>query len=293
MREFTQAELQIFFDPEKIEDHPKFDEIKNYKIRAYFVKNRESGKVEEITCEQMMHHLPRFYVYHMAKVQQFFFEVLRLPRELFRFRQLADEEKAFYNKYHWDIEVSLESLGGFVEVGGIHYRTDHDLSGHQKVSKKEMDVFVDGKRFVPHVLELSFGVDRNLYALLELAYKEDGERALFSFPRQIAPFSCAVFPLVSKDGLDERALDVKEHLKDSGFAVFYDDSGSVGRRYRRMDEIGVPVCITVDHKTLEDRTVTLRDRDSMRQSRVKISELAEKLKRFMKGEHVESLGHLV
>lgn len=293
MREFTQAELQIFFDPEKIEHHPKFDEVKHYKIRAYFVKNRESGQVEELTCEQMLHYLPQFYVYHMAKVQQFFFEVLRLPKELFRFRQLADDEKAFYNKYHWDIEVSLESLGGFVEVGGVHYRTDHDLAAHQKISKKDMDVFVDGRRFVPHVLELSFGVDRNVYALLELAYREEGERTVFSFPRQIAPFHCAVFPLVNKDGLDSRAEELKEFLKDSGFSVFYDDSGSVGRRYRRMDEIGVPACITVDHKTLEDHTVTIRDRDSMKQVRVKIGELPEKLKRFLKGEHIESLGTAV
>ncbi|HLC67339.1 MAG TPA: glycine--tRNA ligase, partial [archaeon] len=109
MREFTQAELQMFFDPEKIEEHPKFNEVRNYKLRAYFVKNHESGHVEELTCEQMLDHLPQFYVYHMAKVQQFFLNVLKLPPNLFRFRQLADEEKAFYNKYHWDIEVMLES----------------------------------------------------------------------------------------------------------------------------------------------------------------------------------------
>jgi glycyl-tRNA synthetase len=293
MREFTQAELQIFFDPNTIEEHPKFNEVKDYKIRAYFVKNRESGKVDELSCSELTKHLPQFYVYHMAKVQQFFFDVLKLPRELFRFRQLADEEKAFYNKYHWDIEVKLESLGGFVEVGGVHYRTDHDLGGHQKISKVDMSVFVNERKFVPHVLELSFGVDRNVYALLELGYKEEGERTLFAFPRQLAPFNSAVFPLVNKDGLDERAEELKNIIKEHGFSVFYDNSGSVGRRYRRMDEIGVPACITVDHRTLEDKTVTIRDRDSMKQVRVGINDLPEALRKFLKGSHIESLGELV
>src|SRR3989344_240090 len=292
MREFTQAELQMFFDPEKIEEHPKLAEVRNYKIRAYFLKNHESGHVDELTCEQMLDHLPQFYVYHMAKVQQFFLNVLKLPPNLFRFRQLADEEKAFYNKYHWDIEVMLESIGRFIEVGGVHYRTDHDLGGHQRVSKQDMSVFVD-RRFVPHVLELSFGVDRNIYALLELSYKEEGGRSLFSFPRVVAPFDCAVFPLVNKDGLGEKAVELKEFLKDCGFAVFYDGSGSIGRRYRRIDEIGVPLGITVDHKTLEDRTVTLRDRDTMQQVRVAINDLEETLKKYQKGHNLAELGALV
>ncbi len=293
MREFTQAELQIFFDPQKIEEHPRFQEVRNYKIRAYFVKNRPSGEVSELTCEELTNHLPQFYVYHMAKVQQFFFDVLKLPKELFRFRQLSDEEKAFYNKYHWDIEVKLESLGGFIEVGGVHYRTDHDLGGHQRLSKHDMSVFVDNRRFVPHVLELSFGVDRNIYALLELAYREEGERTLFAFPRVVVPFDCAVFPLVNKDGLDEKAEELREFLKDSGFAVLFDASGSIGRRYRRIDEIGVPLGITLDHQTLEDRTVTLRDRDSMQQIRVKISDLEDTLKRFKKGHNLDELGTIV
>jgi glycyl-tRNA synthetase len=229
----------------------------------------------------------------MAKVQQFFLDVLKIPRHLFRFKELSDEEKAFYNKYHWDMEVKLEGMGGFVEVGGVHYRTDHDLGGHQKFSKQDMSVFVDGKKFVPHVLELSFGVDRNIYTQLELAYREEKERTVLAFPRALSPFDCGVFPLVSKDGLDERALEVKEFLKDAGFSIFYDDSGSIGRRYRRMDEIGCPASITVDHKTLEDKTVTIRDRDSMKQIRVKINELPEVIRKFIKGQNIEELGTIV
>ena len=288
MREFNQAELQIFFNPDKIEEHPRFSEVKNYKLFVMPVKNRPEN-VREVKCEEMTKHLPQFYVYHMAKVQQFFLDVLKVPTEFFRFKELSDEEKAFYNKYHWDIEIKVGDLG-FIEVGGVHYRSDRDLGSHQRVSKQDMSVFVDEKKFVPHVLELSFGIDRNIYAILELAYREDGERAIFAFPRKLSPFDCAVFPLVSKDGLDERANEVREFLKDAGFAVFYDDSGSIGRRYRRMDEIGTPVSITIDHKILEDKTVTLRDRDTMKQIRVKITDLPDVLKKFLNGEDIANLG---
>ena len=291
MREFTQAELQIFFDPDKIEEHLEFENIKAYKLSVMPVKDRPNAR--EITCEEMTKHLPQFYVYHMAKVQQFFFDVLKVPKEVFRFKELSDEEKAFYNKYHWDIEIKLESIGGFMEVGGVHYRTDHDLGAHQKFSKQDMSVFLDGKKFVPHVLELSFGVDRNIYALLELCYKEEKGRTIFSFPRKLSPFDCGLFPLVSKDGLDEKAAELKVFLKDCGFSVFYDDSGSIGRRYRRMDEIGCPLSVTCDHQTLLDRTVTLRDRDTMKQVRVTIADLTDIMRKFLIGSPIESLGELV
>ena len=297
-REFTQAELQIFFDPDTITEHPKFHEVEHYKIRAFPAKNRESGKIEEMAASDIVSHLgiPKFYVYHMARIQQFYMDVLRLPREIFRFRQLTDEEKAFYNKYHWDIELDLESLGGFKEVAGLHYRTDHDLAGHQSVSGVSQEVNVDGKKFIPHVLELSFGVDRNIYALFELslAAEESVEgkepRDVLRFPRLVSPEDAGIFPLVNKDGLPEKAREIQNLLKEHGFHVFYDGSGSVGRRYRRIDEIGVAAGITIDYDSLEHHDVTLRDRDSMKQVRVNISELPEVLKRFLHGEELERLG---
>jgi glycyl-tRNA synthetase len=292
MREFTQAELQIFFDPDNIGEHPRFPEVEKYKLVLFPLEARKSGKAEEISCGDAVKRLglPKFYVYHMAKTQQFYVDLLGLPKERLRFRQLSDEEKAFYNKYHWDIELQLESLGGFKEVAGIHYRTDHDLGGHQKVSKESMVVDVDGKKVLPHVLELSFGVDRNTYALLELAYREEKERTVLSFPRLVSPYDAAVFPLVSKDGLDELAQKVKDMLREQGLIVFFDDSGSIGRRYRRMDEIGTAACITVDYESKESDDVTLRDRDSMKQVRVKIKDLTNVLKKFQKGEGLEKLG---
>ncbi len=275
MREFTQAELQIFFDPDKIEEHPDFGNVADYKLRLFPVEERKHNRIVEISCEDAVKKLklPKFYVYYMAKVQQFYLDVVKIPATLFRFRQLSDEEKAFYNKYHWDIEIYLENLGGFKEVAGVHYRTDHDLKGHERISKQDMSVFVDGKKFIPHVLELSFGVDRNTYALLELFYEEEKERTIFKFPRLLAPYDCAILPLVKKDSLPEKSGEVKKLLQNTNLSVFYDESGSIGRRYRRMDEVGTPFCITIDKETLEKNSVTVRDRDSMKQIRIPVKEL--------------------
>lgn len=265
LRELNQAELQIFFDPDRLDEHPGYDTVKDQLMRVYSVKDRETQKVKEIPLKNV--DVPKFYGYYMAKVQDFYLKVLQIPRELFRFRELSEEEKAFYNKIHWDMEVYTESLNGFKEAGGIHYRTDHDLSGHQKGSKKKMEINVQGKKFVPHVLELSFGVDRNLLMLMDVAYTEEEERTVFTFPSTVAPYTVAVFPLVKKDGLPELSYEIYLELKEK-FDVFFDDKGSIGKRYRRQDEIGTPFCVTVDYDTLEDNTVTMRDRDTMEQVRV-------------------------
>jgi glycyl-tRNA synthetase len=295
MREFTQAELQIFFDPGEITKHPRFSEIASYKLILLPFKKRKSGKCVDMSCRDAVKKLglPKFYVYHMAVVQKFYLDKLKVPKKIFRLKELSDEEKAFYNKYHWDVEIDLESAGGFREVAGVHYRTDHDLLGHQKVSKESMEVSLGGGKFVPHVLELSFGVDRNLYALFEVFYREESGRTLFRFPGIVSPFDAGVFPLVNKDGLPERARKIQERLMGSGFQVFYDSSGSIGRRYRRIDEVGVIAGVTVDHQTLKDDTVTLRDRDSMKQIRVPLEEIDYILKRFISGEKIASLGKII
>ncbi len=295
MREFTQAELQIFFDPDTIKEHPRFGEVSGYRLRVFPVRNRKSGRVAEMSCEDVVKklRLPKFYVYHMAKVQQFYLEHMRMPCNRFRLKQLTDDEKAFYNKYHWDVELDLESLGGFREMAGVHYRTDHDLKGHQRISGESMEVNINGKRFIPHVLELSFGVDRNIYALFELALTEEKERVVMRFPRRVSPFDAGIFPLVNKDGLQEKTRNVHALLKGVGFNVFYDESGSIGRRYRRIDEVGIAAGITIDHQTLEDDTVTLRDRDTMKQIRIKISELARGLGEFLAGKGLERLGVVI
>lgn len=273
LREFTQAELQIFFDPLKIDSiqEDKWSEIKNYSL---ILKACKSG-IKEVDCGDVNKKLkiPKFYLYYMAKVQQFYLDLLKIPKDKFRFRELGEEERAFYNKIHWDIELDLDTLNGFKEVGGIHYRTDHDLSGHSKQSKQNLEVFYEEHKFMPHVLELSFGVDRHVWAFLDIFYRTGAERDLFQFPKAIAPIDVAVFPLVNKEGLDSKAVEIYDLLKYS-FSCFYDGSGSIGRRYRRQDEIGTPFCITTDSQTLQDGTVTLRNRDTMKQERVKVKELA-------------------
>lgn len=291
MREFSQAELQIFFDSDDIEKHPKFKEVQNYKLRLLPVKKRKSGKIEEVACKDVK--LPKFYVYHLAKIQKFYLDVLGFSKNVFRFKELNDEEKAFYNKYHWDIELNLEGVGGWKEVGGLHYRTDHDLSGHQKISKQKQEINIKGKKFIPHVLELSFGVDRNIYALLELNYKEEKDRIYLSFPPNLAPYQAVVLPLVKRDGLQEKAREVYQLLKDEEIEARYDEE-YIGKAYYRQDEIGTVFCITYDYDSLKDKTVTVRFRDNKKQIRVKIKDLASILKKLLNKEiNFEKAGKLV
>jgi len=167
--------------------------------------------------------------------------------------------------------------------------TSHDLLGHQKISSQSMEVNIEGEKISPHVLELSFGVDRNFYLLLDLFYVEEKERSVLKFPFLVSPFDAGVFPLVNKDGLEEKAKEVQKILEDNGFIVFYDDGGSIGRRYRRIDEIGVAAGITIDYDSLKQGDVTLRDRDSMEQIRVKIKDLPQALRKFLSGEKLENL----
>lgn len=295
LREFTQAELQIFFDPANLDKARGWDEVKKYKLRLFLVKDRKKNKVEKIDCEDANKKLklPKFYVYHLAKIQQFYLDLLKVPEEKFRFRELSKEERAFYNKIHFDMELELESLGGFKELGGLHLRGDHDLKGHENMSKEKLKIKSDDKEIMPNVLELSFGVDRNIWALLDVFYKEEKERTLFKFPSAISPFDVAVFPLVRTDkNLVEKSKEIYEILKKD-FKVFYDENASIGRRYRRVDEVGVPVAITIDQDTLENNTVTIRSRDDMKQIRVNINDLSLKLNRFLGGEDFEKLGKVV
>src|SRR3989338_1177724 len=273
-REFTQAELQIFFNPDKIKFHPDFETVKDYKLRTLLVQDREGEVVKEKSASELLQlGLPQFYVYHLVKIQQFYLDVLKIPAEKFRLYQLSDQEKAFYNLFHFDLEIELEEHG-FTEMGGLHYRTDHDLGGHQRVSKENMEVFEEesGKKFIPHVLELSFGVDRNVYALLDLGLEDNKERGnmVLHLSNQLTPFYGAVFPLVkNKPEITNKAEEVYNLLRQA-YSVYYDESGSVGRRYARADEMGVRYCITIDFDSLVDEAVTIRDRETTKQERVKI-----------------------
>ena len=283
MREFLQAELQIFFDPATFADQVPYSEVADVAVRLCWAAEKNQPIAHELAAKDLVARgLPSWYVYHMAKVQQFYMDVLQIPRERFRFAELDEKERAFYNKIHFDVQVNQDSLGGFKEVGGVHYRTDHDLTGHEAGSRQKQAVTVGTNRVVPHVLELSFGVDRNVWALLDLGYRP-GERAVLRVPPRLAPITVAVFPLVNKDGLPERAEAVYRRTRKQ-MTAFYDDAGSIGKRYARMDEIGTAFCVTVDHETLEGKGVTLRDRDSQKQVRVADADLVSHLERLLSGE---------
>jgi glycyl-tRNA synthetase len=200
---------------------------------------------------------------------------LGMGAENYRFH---DHEKlAHYANAATDIEFHFPF--GFKELEGIHSRTDFDLGNHQKLSGKKIQYYdpETGESYVPYCVETSIGVDRMFLAVLSHSYKqeqlENGEtRVVLSIPAPLAPVKVAILPLVKKDGLPEKAQEVVDLLKYD-FAYQYDEKDSIGKRYRRQDAVGTPFCVTVDHDTLADGTVTLRDRDSMDQTRVKIEDL--------------------
>ncbi len=281
-REFLQAELQIFFDPATFEAQLPLASVRGERLRvAAAAEKAGPGATDRTAGDLIDAGLPGFYVYHMVQVQRFYVDRLRVPRERFRFAELDERERAFYNKLHYDIQVLQESLGGFKEVGGVHFRTDHDLSGHAAGSKRDLAVQAGDHKVLPHVLELSFGVDRNVWALLDVGY-ETGARDVLHLPPAVAPVTVGVFPLLSKQGLPERATALHGDLRAS-FDAFYDEGGSIGKRYARMDEIGTPFCVTIDHATLEDGTVTLRERDSSAQVRVPSEGLRDALRGLTEG----------
>jgi len=196
------------------------------------------------------------------------------------------EKLSHYSKK--TIDITYDFPFGTNELYGLAYRTNFDLSQHQKFSKISQEYLdnVNNKRFIPHVIEPTFGVERTLLALLCDAYDvetlENGEtRTVMLFAKNIAPVKIAIFPLMKKPELTAKAKHVFDLLKND-YTSEYDETGAIGRRYRRQDELGTPYCITIDYETLEDNSVTLRERDSMKQERIKIDNLNNALSEMFK-----------
>jgi len=217
-----------------------------------------------------------------------FYENIGIGRDGLHVKTVSDEERAFYAKGTYDIEYDFPF--GRQELEGVAYRTDYDLSQHQKASGKSLEYFDEEtkQRFLPHVVEPSAGVDRTMLALICAAYSEDEApdekgkmetRIVLRFHPRMAPIKCGIFPLLkNNDQLVAKAKEVVGLLR-AHMNIFYDESGAIGRRYRRQDEIGTPFGVTVDFETLGEKdaalrdTVTLRDRDSMKQERVLVKDL--------------------
>ena len=238
--EFEQAELQYYVKPDEKESMKQYDFWKELRISWY--KN------------------------------------LGIKKENLRFREHAKDELAHYARVAWDIEYNTPF--GWKECEGIHHRGDWDLSRHQEFSGQEMAYFDDEtkEKYIPWVIETSGGVDRMVLFFLLDAYHEEGERVVLKLHPKLAPYKVAVFPLLAnKPQLVELARKVYEDLKKD-FATAWDDRGNIGKRYYSQDEIGTPYCITVDFESIENETVTIRDRDTTKQERVGIKDLKEVLK---------------
>lgn len=206
---------------------------------------------------------------------------LGIKKENLRFRQHEEDERAHYAKDAWDIEYN--SPFGWKEFEGIHNRGDWDLKQHQKHSGEEMTYFdsQSNKRYLPHIIETSGGVDRATLFFLIDAYTEEEKRVVLKLHPRLAPYKAAVFPLLSnKPELVKKAKEVYKNLKlEVNGPIAWDDRGNIGKRYLSQDEIGTPYCITIDFDTLEDDSVTIRDRDSAKQERVKIADLSKTLRK--------------
>ena len=364
VREMTQAELELFYDPE--EDEPPLGAVAAVELELYPVEAQEGdGEHRRLTVAEAVDggiiDNP-WIAYYLGVATTWFHEIGVDPAKL-RFRQHLPGERAHYAADCWDAEAYLDD--DWIELAGFAYRTNYDLNKHHEYSDGSYTVFkpydepvtveratVDpdmamlgpeygaaaadiasalealvetnpnafetgdavtieaagetheialettgytvetvtesGEHIMPHVTEPAFGIDRLVYTLLEHNFHEDvvdGEpRAYLELPPTVSPNVAGVFPLVDADGLPERARALADRLASAGLPITYDERGAIGRRYRRQDEIGTPFCLTVDHRTLEDDTVTLRDRDSTKQIRVEMVEVPEVLRSLRSGE---------
>ncbi|MFB6205095.1 MAG: glycine--tRNA ligase [Haloglomus sp.] len=353
VREFTQAELEHFVDPD--EDEPPLERVADVEITLYPADEQEAedGTYLTMTVREAVEEnvVASDWVAYYLGLSWDWYDRVGVDMDRFRYRQHLSGELAHYAADCWDAEAELG--GDWVEVTGFAYRSDYDLSKHGAHSAEDFTLFkqydeprtveratvdpdmsvlgpefggdaaaveaalhdlverdpdafdaetvtveVDGESYevdtevanfareevtesgehiTPHVVEPSFGVGRIVYTVLTHAYDRDvvdGEaRTYLDLPAEIAPTTVGVFPLMDKDGLGERAREVAAELRQAGFAVSYDDSGNIGRRYRRQDEVGTPYCVTVDYDTLADDTVTVRERDSTEQARVDVVDL--------------------
>jgi len=358
VREFTQAELELFYDPET--DEPDLSAVEDVDLPLYDAAAQEAGgdavrmRIGDAVAEGVIG--DPWIAYYLGIAAQWYRRI-GVDDDRFRFRQHLPDELSHYATDCWDAESQVG--GDWIELTGFATRGTYDLSKHDEHSDERYTVFeqydepktveratvdpdmsylgpefggdadavaealadlaardpsafdgetvtveVDGDRYevatehanfaveevteagehrIPHVVEPSFGIDRILYTVLHHAYREDevdGERRTYlELDPRMAPTTVGVFPLESRGEMDTRARDVANDLRDAGLSVVYDDSGSIGRRYRRQDEVGTPFCVTVDHDTVSDGdaadTVTIRDRDTTDQARVPIDTLPE------------------
>lgn len=357
LREFTQAEAEIFLNP-KDKTTPKFDKIKDEILYLNSQEVQETnGEPIKITAGEALIQgivANEMLVYQLYLAKKFLNEI-GIPDEVLRFRQHLKGEMAHYALDCWDVECLTDKYG-WVEIIGIADRGDYDLKSHSKFSNDELNVFIEyeepktikktvvkpnlakfgpvfkgnspkvkqaieqaepdeiiqsikdtgkyviqldeeyevpedlliieeieeeisGEKIVPHVIEPSFGIDRIVYCTLLHSF-HDGEKEYFKFAEEVAPVQVGVYPLVNKEGPREIAEDITNSLRLEGYTVEHEVTGTIGKRYARADEIGVPLAITVDFDSLEDNMVTIRNRDTENQERIAVDDVSSYLKDY-------------
>jgi glycyl-tRNA synthetase len=362
LREFTQAEAEIFVDP-SIKTHPKFHNLEDDTLTLFSAESQmNSRELEKIKAKKAVEEgiiSSEILTYQLCLAARFLSD-LGIPSDVIRFRQHLPTEMAHYAIDCWDAEVQTDRFG-WIEIIGIADRTDFDLKSHSTHSKEDLSVFIEydepktitklgvkpdmkkfgplfkgdapkileslknldadhikrafeddgkfklelegklheitpdiisfeeydevirGEKVIPHVIEPSYGIDRIIYSVLLHSYKENEDRTYLKLDKQIAPIGVNVFPLVNKDELVETANHIRDEFRNQGIIAEYDGSGTIGRRYARADEIGVPFAVTVDHETLENNTVTIRNRDDLKQIRKPIKDIYSILINLLEG----------
>ncbi|MBS3136863.1 glycine--tRNA ligase [Candidatus Woesearchaeota archaeon] len=283
-REFEQMEMEYFIHPLKANDCSFIADVMDYSLKVYSEEmQHKKNKEKEMTIKDTLKQniiKTQWHGYWLAQFHQWFVGLGVNPEHL-RIRQHVKDEKSHYALDTWDLEYHFPM--GWKELQGFANRTDFDLHQHMKHSGKDLSIFDEEtkQKVIPHVVaEPALGVERAMLVFLFDAYHDDKKRGniLLKLHPKLAPIKVGVFPLVNK--LEEQTKEVYQLLKDD-FVCQYDRSGSVGRRYARADEIGIPYCITFDFDSLEDKSVTVRDRDTTSQIRVKIDELYSILSRLV------------
>jgi len=292
MRAFDQFELQMFIGKEQEMHFEEFEDVKDNKLPLldWRVQEKNVDEPKWISLQEAIESnilkKPAYayclYIAHHLTLK------LGYPLDAIRFRQHSPNERAHYADDAWDLEILTQQFG-WVEICGIHDRTDYDLRRHGEFSNNDFSVSMgeDPKvKEIPQILEIAFGIDRIIYTILDTQFEVEEGRINLRLIPELAPNTVAVFPLVrNKEEIKNMAKEIHENLLENRINSFYDQSGSIGKRYRRQDEIGTPYCITVDYDSLKDNTITIRDRDSMDQIRIardKITEIINKKKIFKK-----------
>jgi glycyl-tRNA synthetase len=282
-REFEQLEIEYFFNPKA-----KFDKLTEKHLNTKFqylsseTQSKNSDKMEEVTIRDLIKskEMNEIHGYWMAEMLNLAQDKMGLSYKNLRVRQHVKTELSHYSAGTFDIDYKYPH--GFKEMLGMANRTNFDLKQHQEHSGSKLEYFDEatGEKFLPHVIEPSFGIGRHLLAVLCEAYIDDKKRGniVLKLPKKLSPTKASVFPLLNKPEFQELARRIYKDLIESEIISTFDKSGSIGKRYARADEIGTPYCITIDHESLESGIVTIRDRDTTEQIKIHKDKLSDTLR---------------